>query len=522
MREREKLKLKGKELPEGAQKGKKGRGSNLQEGTASGDAEAKVISAILTGVNRALPFAGMDAKVLDKHMDTLFRITHEATFNVTIQALVLIEKVAESRPEILPRYLRTLYASVLDPRLAVSSKQAMYLNLLFKSLKLDKNTPRVKAFVKRFLQALMTGPGFEPSFICGGLFLLGELFNVTPGLRAAVSVPPTANSETYDPRKREPEYSGADDACIWELIPLLHHYHPSVSLHARQLLDGVPLTANADLSLNTISHFLDLFVYKNPKKPKPRGASAMQPTASIINDGNATVRRLKGAYDDGLGPGGTVNEEDFWRKKVQDVPANQLFFHKFFNKKREKHDLKKEKIGKRKINQEDESEEESAAKNSDDGSDSDKEEAEIWKAMKNSLPTAEAAGADVDSDESEELHISEDEDEDEDEQISSKEASDEEADSADDSGSDAGLNFEEEEDDLVGSNDEAPDGLLHFSSEDEPGEWGGIGTTVLGKRKGKAEETTGKKKKRKLRDLPLFASFEDYEGLIDAEPEDNL
>lgn len=248
----------------------------------------------------------------------------------------------------------------------------------------------------------------------------------------------------------------------------------------------------------------------------------MQPTASIINDGNATVRRLKGAYDDGLGPGGTVNEEDFWRKKVQDVPANQLFFHKFFNKKREKHDLKKEKIGKRKINQEDESEEESAAKNSDGGSDSDKEEAEIWKAMKNSLPTAEAAGADVDSDESEELHISEDEDEDEDEQISSKEASDEEADSADDSGSDAGLNFEEEEDDLVGSNDEAPDGLLHFSSEDEPGEWGGIGTTVLGKRKGKAEETTGKKKKRKLRDLPLFASFEDYEGLIDAEPEDNL
>jgi ribosome biogenesis protein MAK21 len=70
-----------------------------------------------------------------------------------------------------------LYASILDPRLAVSSKQAMYLNLLFKSLKLDKNAARVKAFVKRFLQALMTGPGFEPSFICGGLFLLGEVWD---------------------------------------------------------------------------------------------------------------------------------------------------------------------------------------------------------------------------------------------------------------------------------------------------------------------------------------------------------
>jgi ribosome biogenesis protein MAK21 len=53
----------------------------------------------------------------------------------------------------------------------------MYLNLLFKSLKLDKNAARVKAFVKRFLQALMTGPGFEPSFICGGLFLLGEVWD---------------------------------------------------------------------------------------------------------------------------------------------------------------------------------------------------------------------------------------------------------------------------------------------------------------------------------------------------------
>lgn len=64
---------------------------------AEGEAESKVISAILTGINRALPFAGMDNAALDKHMDTLFRITHEATFNVSIQALVLIQKVSESR-----------------------------------------------------------------------------------------------------------------------------------------------------------------------------------------------------------------------------------------------------------------------------------------------------------------------------------------------------------------------------------------------------------------------------------------
>jgi ribosome biogenesis protein MAK21 len=98
MREREKLRMKRKERPVDSGRGQKGHGNGLQEDTASSDTESKVISAILTGVNRALPFAGMNNDVLDKHMDTLFRITHEATFNVTIQALVLIEKVAESRP----------------------------------------------------------------------------------------------------------------------------------------------------------------------------------------------------------------------------------------------------------------------------------------------------------------------------------------------------------------------------------------------------------------------------------------
>lgn len=114
MREREKLRMVGKEHPTDGRRGKKGRGNGLQEDTANGDAESKVISAILTGVNRALPFAGMDNDVLDKHMDTLFRITHEATFNVTIQALVLIEKVAESRPVSHPFYF-------LCPLIATSS-----------------------------------------------------------------------------------------------------------------------------------------------------------------------------------------------------------------------------------------------------------------------------------------------------------------------------------------------------------------------------------------------------------------
>ncbi|KAG8867224.1 hypothetical protein FRC20_006311 [Serendipita sp. 405] len=409
MKIRENVKLKGKErVPQNSANG-------VVDGTdSSSSAESKLISAILTGINRALPFAGTDSAKLDEHMDTLFRITHEASFNVSIQSLMLIQRVAETKTSVHARYFRTLYASLQDHRLAASSKQAMYLNLLFKSLKMDNNNARVKAFVKRFLQALATGPGYEPSFICGGLFLLGELFTITPGLRKAVSSLPES-ADSYDPKKREPEYSGAASSCIWELVPLLYHYHPSVSLHARQLLEDSPLTANADLALNTLSHFLDLFVYKNPKKPKPRGPSAMQPAAALGNDGNATVRLIKGISYGGLGSKGTVNEEDFWKKKVQDVPANQLFFHKFFNQRQQRSQHIREKVEKRKGR------------------------------------------------------------------------------------GDAENNID----------------------------WDGAESTVLGKRKKHGKQTAErddgrKRKKRRLKDLPLFASMEDYEALIDAEPEDNI
>jgi ribosome biogenesis protein MAK21 len=48
----------------------------------------------------------------------------------------------------------------------------MYLNLLFKALRVDTNIGRVMAFVKRLLQVMM---GHQPPFICGALYLLGEV-----------------------------------------------------------------------------------------------------------------------------------------------------------------------------------------------------------------------------------------------------------------------------------------------------------------------------------------------------------
>lgn len=182
-------------------KGAKGKEKAVQGAAGFAEVEdsnSRLVSAILTGINRALPFAKVDVgdgnSVFKKHIDTLFLITHTSTFNISLQALMLILQVITtlgiSTPSpaaksegssfsasLTDRYYRTLYSSLLDPRLSKSNKQAMYLNLLFKSVKVDKNLDRVKAFVRRFVQVLVAGVGGSggPEFIAGGLYLLGEV-----------------------------------------------------------------------------------------------------------------------------------------------------------------------------------------------------------------------------------------------------------------------------------------------------------------------------------------------------------
>lgn len=181
---------------------------------------------------------------LEKHMDTLFRITHSSNFNTSVQALMLIEQLATSKHLAVDRFYRTLYESLLDPRLITSSKHALYLNLLFRALRSDINIKRVKAFMKRLLQVVTL---HQPPFICGVIFLLRELESTMPGLKTLYSEPEDdgdmehdafhdvpGNGDAsivldqpvlrhygaYDGRKRDPEYSNADQSCLWEIVSL--------------------------------------------------------------------------------------------------------------------------------------------------------------------------------------------------------------------------------------------------------------------------------------------------------------
>jgi hypothetical protein len=109
-------------------------------------------------------------------------------------------------------------------------------------------------------------------------------------------------------------------------VPLLSHFHPSVALHAEQLLLSQRISTTADLSLNTLAHFLDRFVYRNPKTTHAsKGSSIMQPAAAAAGPGGAGVEtsvvRTKGQ---GIADDEYVNSEKFWRKKAGDVPVDQV------------------------------------------------------------------------------------------------------------------------------------------------------------------------------------------------------
>ncbi|KAI0256819.1 CBF/Mak21 family-domain-containing protein [Lactifluus subvellereus] len=478
------------------------------------DSNARLVSAILTGVNRALPYAqfrGADAE-FDMHIGTLFLLVHTSTFNISLRALTLLQQIASSFPATSPivsRFYRALYATLLDPRLYTTRNQALFLNLLFKSLKADAEKARVMAFVKRFCQLLASGSGGS-EFVAGGLWLLGELFTSSPGLCTLIdkaSASPVVKGEEYDPYKREPQYSHAQSSPLWELTTLLHHAHPTVALLARQLLSHEPLTTSSDLTLYTLAHFLDRFVYKNPKKAGVRGASAMQPSTTGGADG---VRRVRADIQET-----PLNIDGWWRRGEGAVPVDQAFFQRFFSQKHAKEKARATKVDKRRAKR-DSSGTETDGESNDATSDEDSNpEAEIWKVMKASMPKA-SPNCNDDSD---------DDDNFVEDSISGSELNDPEGDEEDQSDAERDSNICDYEDGLSVSEASHANDLVDPTKNDEVGCNAEERTSFSDSKKRKRDEYRKedvRTRRKKLRSLPAFASYEDYARIIEDEPEENL
>lgn len=271
------------------------------------------------------------------------------------------------------------------------------------------------------------------------------------------------------------------------------------------------MSGKPDLSLHTLIHFLDRFIYRAPKaSAAARGPSIMQPLA-----GSDASDRLVTAGKDRQYV--SLNSEEFWKKKSHEVAAEDVFFHEYFNRLgRDKEKTPKEK---KKSKDAVDRDEEGPEGISDD-------ESEIWQALVNSRPELEGerdSDDDLDMDDLESAY-EQDTDEEGDESdggVIFNDESDEEAEEPDGQaqeppvttrgqkapesteGSDGEDDFAmdvSDEDAFVGSDEDVS---MAFDEED-------------GKEAGEPE----RKKKRKLKQLPTFASADDYAALLADEDED--
>lgn len=303
-----------------------------------------------------------------------------------------------------------------------------------------------------------------------------------------------------------------------------------MSVNAAHLLDHETMSGKPDLSLHTLSHFLDRFIYRTPKTSKgAKGSSIMQPLA-----GGETADRLVVA---GQAPAHVpLNSEAFWKKKADEVAAEDVFFHEYFNrvgKDKEKSKTRSKKDDKDPV-----------ARDEEDAEGLSDNESEIWKALVDSRPELEDGDSDDDLD-MDDLESAYDAEENEDGEGSGDEGvifndesdkSDEEEEPADEDmsepepeptpktktkeskkkdeePSDEDDDFDmdvSDEDAFVGSDEELPMDMGAFGDEDEEEE------PAKDKDEGQQSE---RKKRRKLKHLPTFASAEDYAELLAGEDE---
>ncbi|XPS97769.1 RNA-binding ribosome biosynthesis protein mak21 [Ascochyta lentis] len=475
------------------------------------ESREKLISAILTGVNRAFPFAKTDDAKFEDQLNTIYQVTHSSNFNTGIQAMTLIQQISVTKNISTDRFYRTLYESLLDPRLITTSKHIMYLNLLYRSLKADTSIKRVKAFVKRLLQVIHM---HEPPFICGVLYLVNELMTTFPSIKAMLSTPedhvddgedehfedvPEDGEDkvdekkpakpAYDARKRDPEHAQADLSCLWELLPLQAHYHPSVHVLASKIVHQELIKEKPDPTIYTLMNFLDKFSFRNAKTKAQgvHGSSIMQPMSgtSKATDYLITARDGDRTHD-------PLNSESFWRKKLDDVRDDEVFFHTYF-----------EKAGKAK--QADKKAKKKSKKDADD-SDDESGEDEIWKALVKSRPDVEGDGGDDDFS-----------DIDMDDMMSDSDA---EGGVTMDAGVELNLGSDDEDDAAPAPADDDEDDFENFDLDDEDGFMDDeddvpVDLDIDGDADGDDDGKDGrKKKKRKLKQLPTFASADDYAKLI--------
>lgn len=71
------------------------------------------MSALLMGVNRAYPYAKLEFEKVSEHVNTMYRVVHIASFNVSLHALQLLYQVSDYADNVNDRYKVLNFVSFL-------------------------------------------------------------------------------------------------------------------------------------------------------------------------------------------------------------------------------------------------------------------------------------------------------------------------------------------------------------------------------------------------------------------------
>ncbi len=314
----------------------------------------------------------------------MFKLTHMLnSFNASVQCLTLLYQITggdddnecDSTRE---RFYAALYKKLADPRMASASaaKMTLLLNLLFKSMKKDHSKERVTAFAKRLLQVCTTLPS---EIVCGILFLVSEVIRsrsdivaISKGasnFQSAISkieddyddsgdehyddvkdsddddndaevkvevkatswihkdnrkVKSGSKNTGYDPFGRNPAHCGAANVDLASELDLLsRHAHPTVSLFAKNVMDGARIKYDGDpLQDFTLVRFLDRFVFRNPKKDPLKG----KPTSVLSKRKNYVPKGVRGMAPD---------SKEYANVAESAIPLEERFIFKYFAQKRQ-------------------------------------------------------------------------------------------------------------------------------------------------------------------------------------------
>ncbi|CAK9816344.1 CCAAT/enhancer-binding protein zeta, partial [Anthophora quadrimaculata] len=358
-----------------------------------GEPDSRMMAALLTGVNRAYPFAKTDSSILHNHIDSVYKVVHIGSFNVSLNALNLLYQITGKDEIQSNRFYSTFYRKLLDPQIGVANKRALFLNLLFRVLQNDHNIQRLYAFIKRSLQIALY---FSANMACAVLYVISKTLHIHKELKTLLLKPQVcikvdnedaeikdsslclentdisdnrpniedsilltnviternineeikskgrteddikidfSKQKEYDPFHRNPLYAGITKGLNSELISLSTHYHPSVALFANTILEGKSIDYTGDpLEDLSLMRFLDRYVFKNPKKLENKKVQRKNdPLAQRAGYTPKGIRCIP------------VDSTSYLNEKQERIPVDELYLYRYLKKRKEfKHEFKVE------------------------------------------------------------------------------------------------------------------------------------------------------------------------------------